>query len=330
MGGSSVDVGQQRIGWKYSTPLQADYLNTFLAGLSTPGLLSRPVITYGQGTSSGIDITINPFSMLIVPSDKYDNSAIDVYGNTIPLYAVKVTTTTKVTMTVSASDIAVGFTYSFTNNGNTQTQWYGEFRSLDVTDLDDFINSQHGLIIATIQKYETGNTVYYSINTRGADISDVLLREEGWNPKCWLSLVHPIRSNGGKYDSLEVRNHNSRYSGYISGNSGCRRINVDEVSYVIPGGERGGMIKNYSGFSIQSAGFALRDSNNTMPLTKVHGGMFALVNATNVNSSDPNSPYGPGEGSDITAFSNKLEIYPVTQEDINIYYDDVTETLVIN
>ena len=65
---ATANVGVQKIGWKFSTPLQADYLNTFIAGFSSQGLLTRPKMQ-PTTTSYGADVTIQPFSLLIVPED---------------------------------------------------------------------------------------------------------------------------------------------------------------------------------------------------------------------------------------------------------------------
>ena len=319
----AVDVGQQSIGWKFATPLQADYLNTFIAGLSSPGLLSRPKITKTL-TGAGMEITIYPFSALVVPTDK-KNTQVDENDNYPIIRLVKVTLGTYVTISASYSTVAIGFKYSFANSeGIPQTQWYGEFVLLNVEQLQTF----DGIIIATVQVYETitpsGRERYCSITTSGADISDALLRDEGWDPNCWLSLVHPSRTLNGIYNMFEVRRHNARYNGYISGHEGFKRISnltyhFDNTIHpeVNPENDRGFMPYNYNLFNIQSvgSGFSLCDGGDELPIEKVHGGVFAMVDASEVNLPPQ------GEGSNINSFSNRLKIHPVKQEDINIYAD---------
>ena len=85
---SSVNQGGQYIGWKYSTPLKADELNTFHAGMCNPGLLTRPFFQLGSATVNSIEINIHPFAMLIVPYDKY-NTYQDESGNKPILRLVK-------------------------------------------------------------------------------------------------------------------------------------------------------------------------------------------------------------------------------------------------
>ena len=332
---SNVDIGKQNIGWKFSTPLQADYLNSFLAGITNPGLLTRPHFQLGTPTSAGIDVTISPFSLLMVPNDKFITEYVDENNKHPILKVVKLTTTVNSPITISQSDIAIGFEYSFTTNGtNAQAQWYGEFVPLDSTEIDSFLHDENGnpkgIIIATVQYYNNEGKGYYSISTNGADISDALLREEGWNPNCWVSLVHPSRTVSGRYNKLEVRKHNNHYSGYMNGNLGCVRL-ADNLYYnfdrtIFPAinehGERGFMPYNYTLFSLQTKGFYDSDASDTMPIEKTHGGVFAIVDASNVN------PPSKGMGNNNTFFSNKLKISPVQKEDINIYYNN--NTLVIN
>ena len=312
---STVNVGSQRIGWKFSTPLQADYLNTFSAGLTTPGLLTRPLIVPSV-TSYGADIVIHPFSLLIPPEDKIDNRIKDENGEVIFQKVVKITTTDNILLSITPETVAIGFSYTFTNNFITQSQWYGEVVVLDMADLVEF----KGIIIATCQNYRSPeNTMHYSITTSGADISDALLIKEGWNPQKWLSVIHPTRSNG-IFNKLEVRTHNNSYSGYMNGQVGLvKQENLTyQFDYAVdhiynPDGIRGLMAKNFSGFKLQSMGFGLAEQNDTLPIEKTSGGVFALVDATDVNRMEYNN-----------SFVNKLKIYPVHQEDINFYIDGTT------
>ena len=115
---ATANVGVQKIGWKFSTPLQADYLNTFIAGFSSQGLLTRPKMQ-PTTTSYGADVTIQPFSLLIVPEDTIPNGSVsesttDEDGNILLQKLVKITTTTQIKISITEQIVALGFKYSFT------------------------------------------------------------------------------------------------------------------------------------------------------------------------------------------------------------------------
>ena len=308
--------GTQYIGWKFSTPLQADYLNTFIAGFSSPGLLTRPLMT-PQSTSYGADVTIKPFSLLINPEDTISNTLVDENGEKICQKMVKITTTSDIKLTITSEIVALGFQYSFSSpDGSTQSQWYGEVVPLDPGDVSTF----KGIIIATCQNYiGDDNYVYFSVKTNGADISDFLLMKEGWNPRKWLSVISPRRAvltDGPYYNKLEVRTHNDSYEGYINGNSGVAKHTnlVYELPHNLdPDGIRGYMPDNWNTFKLQSAGFGLAETGAVLPIERTSGGIFALVDATLTR-----------QGSYASSFTNNLKIYPVEQEDINVYYDNNT------
>lgn len=314
---ATANSGSQRIGWKFSTPLQADYLNTFIAGFSSQGLLTRPKMT-PQRTSSGADVTIEPFSLLICPEDTTSNAPVDENNEPVYQKLVKVTTTTNIKLSIFKETIALGFEYSFsTPEGSTQSQWYGEVKALSPSELSEF----KGIIIATCQNYQSSSGIFYSVKTNGADISDFLLKKEGWNPMKWLSVISPRRiTDGVYYNKLEVRSHNNSYKGYINGNSG---LNIHQnLVYILdtrvdpssnPNGTRGFMPHKYNAFKLQSDGFALAEHDNDLPLTKTSGGIFALVDAGTTN-----------QELDGSSFTNNLNIKPVESEDINIYYDNST------
>ena len=315
---SSVNQGSQSLGWKFSTPLQADYLNTFIAGLSSPGLLTRPKFDVNR-TSAGADVIINQFSLLVVPTDKV--STYKDENNEIPIHRlVKMTTNTLVTLSITQATVAIGFTYSFANESVTQSQWFGDFVILDSNDIANF----EGVIIATCQCFISSNgTKNYSVSTSGADISDMLLFSEGWNPNKWLSLVSPRRAASGILNRLEVRKHNGLWSGYISGHAGLDKISNCTYTFdtnvhaeTNPDGIRGFMPGNYNAFKLQSDGFSLCKYADTLPITEQNGGVFALVNASAVNLPPQ------GTGNDVISFSNKLKIIPVIEENLNVYYKD--------
>lgn len=306
----SINNGSQRIGWKFSTPLQASYLDTFLAGFTNPGLFIRPKFsTLGSGRTA--TLSIPPFSLLIEPADMRNTEA-DENGKHPVRSIVKVTTNATVQLTIGQSTMAIGFAYTFADDLNTKTQWYGDFVALTTENIDEF----EGIIIATVQSYEKNGVVYYSVTTSGADISDALLIKEGWDPNCWLSMISPRRHNHGVMNKLEVRQHNDLFSGYMSGHNGIVELSnlqyeiVTESPYEYPNGN---MPNSFNFFNLTSTGFNLCDGGNTLPIERPHGGIFALVDAYNVNPSTG--------GGLMSNFINQLKIKPVMKEQANFYYD---------
>lgn len=321
---SSVNTGGQQIGWKYSTPLQAEYLNTFIAGLTSPGLVTRPKFTC-QTVSGNGQISISPFSMYIEPDDE-TSTYVDENGKYPIKSLVKITTTTNVSLTVTKSVIAIGFDFSFTNNKIAQSQWYGSFTPLTINNIDSF----KGLIIGTVfnSTSSLGN-ITYMIRTNGADISDSLLREEGFDPLCWLSLVSPRRiseTNGGTgyLNQLEVRCHNDSYDGYMCGHEGC--VKLSDLRYTIPSeeiydknGTRATQMPNkYCLFNLNTSGLSLSDSGDSFPITNISGGIIAVVNASYCIT-----------GAYSTAFANNLRISPCKREDLNVYLNESEESMYI-
>lgn len=308
----SINNGSQRIGWKFSTPLQASYLDTFLAGFTNPGLFIRPeFLTFGTGQTS--TLTIQPFSLLIEPKDMVNTQA-DENGEYPVRNIVKVTTNSAVQLTITRSTMAIGFTYSFADDLSTKTQWYGDFIALTTENIEEF----EGIIIATCQNYEYDGVVYYSVTTSGADISDALLIKEGWDPNCWLSLISPRRAENGILNKFEVRKHNKPFRGYMSGHMGV--VELSNLQYEITNQyPKGNMPNSYNFFNLTSSGFSLCDGGDVLPLPNPHGGIFAMIDAYNVNPST-----GGGNNSN---FVNKLKVKPVMKEQNNFYYDSESRVI---
>ena len=327
---SQINQGQQRIGWKYQTPLQATYLNTLIAGFSSPGLLTRPKLTVQQ-LPSGMNVTIDPFSLLIVPIDPAsdpDTQTVDENGEDVSLSLVKITTTKSYPIQMPTTAVAIGFQYSFAEieegsatPGNLNRQWFGDF----VVITPDKIPTFKGLYIATVQVYQDHDNYFYSVTTSGADISDMLLIKEGWNPNQWLSVVHPRRCNG-VYNQLEVRRHNSRFSGYVNGFGGLNKINESDVVYnlesdpaVNPEGTRGFMPAGYCAFKLQSDEFGLCAYGNTLPLDKTPGATFAIVDGSLFNNPTSSNYHAYPD-----SFTNNLKISPVKMANTNSFFDEDT------
>ena len=317
---STVNEGEQTIVWKYTTPLRAEYLDKLIAGVTSPGLISRPKCTVATASGTG-SVTINPFQLFIEPHDK-KASFVDERGKAPIINLVKVYVEKPVTRVVNTSTTAIGFTYSFSNAGIDQPIWYGDFVTLTASDIDEF----DGVIIATVQHYldsATGVT-YYSVTTSGADISDALLVEEGWNPHCWVSLISPRRINiesggTGCYNQLEVRSHNNQFSHYFSGHVGLDKLSNLRWNFPIdvnfdPDGQRATKLPaRYCAFNVESDGFTLSDSSDTLPIERVHGGILAVADAQDTLSGNPE-----------TAFANRVDIKPNEQEKVNCFFHEGT------
>jgi hypothetical protein len=335
-----TSIGTQNLTFKYSTPLQADYLNTMLAGFSGTGLFVRPMITaVGAASENGQTFTVHPFSVLIEPSDKIlAEKNIDENGKVFTQKVVKISITENVDLTVTPTSCAIGLEYSFSNNMVPQAQWYADIKVLDKQDFDD---GWKGIVVATVQHHVVGTSHYFSVTTAGADISDALLIQEGWDPNCWLSVARPNRCVSGgviRINRLELRCHNDTYKGYMTGRGGIKEFNAANTIYDFkkseedsnPDGIRGFMPAKWNAFSLR-AGLKIdgsdtglmpktwndlnppMDCNDTLPISHQSGGVFALVNAENTM-----------EHIASTSFVNKLKIYPVKQEVYNIYYDSNT------
>ena len=344
----TVNKGSQQIGWKFNTPLEAAYLNTFLAGMSTPGLLSRPKITPGTiATEISQTWTIQPFSLLVEPMD-VTSAATDANGQHFIQTLVKITTIENIDVTITPTTCALGFEYTFYPEGSETgvEAWYGDVVALSA---DDVKSSYKGIIIATVQYFKKGTNSYYSVTTNGADISDALLAAEGWDPRCWLSVQRPNRAYQDgvvRYNRLEVRCHNNDfkdtnaglfYNQVITGAGGVKKLAARNMLYSFnktssegdnPEGTRGFMPAKYNCFSIQS-GVAVDDSDTGLmpktwvegeipidcgsdfPIEKQSGNIFAIVDATDTMNK-----------SDATSFVNRLNIYPVRHQQYNVYLDN--------
>ena len=354
MGNSAI--GNQTIGWKFKTLLEGKPLTEIMSEITTPGLLSRPKFTPTDTASvEGQPWTVGPFVMAIQPSDlqtERESADIDENGNQFIRYLTKISTASPVDIFVKPSDIAIGFSYTFaplSGDGSAlspQENWYGDIVILTSDNIRDF----KGIIIGTVQHYvdvvEGESKHYYSITSSGADISDALLEKEGWDPRSWLSVIHPkraIQDGDVKYNKLELRCHNHQIGvgdtvgvsepQFITGAYGVKQLNATNTVYTFktddetnPQGIRGFMPANYNGFSIQSGtsddttglmpktweeGVTPIDCSDTLPITKQSGNIIALVDATNVNIGDS-----------TTSFVNRLKIYPVKQQKYNVYLDN--------
>lgn len=247
--GSTLNNGNQYIGWKYYTPLKGDYLNTLNGQMFTPGLVTRPKIMVVQNNNDLAQVAIGPFSCILEPTDS--NKYEDENGVKKANRMVKVSTESQTpNFSISPGHVAIGFSFSLTDGTHANKDWYGAFKALTVDDLfpSDPANKFEGIIIATIQYFEClfSNAQFkaYSVTTSGADISNVLLEKEGWNPRQWVSLVSPWRaeintsSEGTKtlnYNYVEVRDGNNSYSNrYIAGNYGLKKTSASNTTWAFP------------------------------------------------------------------------------------------------
>lgn len=369
MYGSSNNSGNQQITWKYYTPLQGDYLNNILGGIATPGLLSRPNFMLDTGNQS---ISVGPFTCLLIPND--DNNKVsgapDNTGNTYvsgnrnyPVKLIKVTVTSSSgtdPQPIANNTIAIGISFSFNAGANSPRNWYASIDCLTTSDIADY----KGIIIGTVQRISrNGDTdIGWSVTTSGADISNILLQEEGWNPRCWLSLISPRRAetdSEGKiiYNQFEVRGTNddsltdslrygcnNSYGGYLAGSNGIIKGSAENTRYKLPltipteernlNGVRGFMDNDFTlfAFNTNRGLFASQGHNGTTfdpsVFINVDGGILGYTNAQKQNIIKNASSEQQFAGS--LGFTNKVLIKPIQMESqIVSYYDAETETLYI-
>ena len=294
--GSVRDEGNQYIGWKYYTPLKADYINTFMGQVITPGLVTRPRVSVSipDADSSGvITFQIHPFTAYVEPEDAA--TWTDENNKTCNSRLVKVTMSEVSDMHSAGRDtVAIGMTYSLINTetGANRT-WYAVFYSLTAADIPTF----KGIIIATIQNLEYPlqdqttdppgfpEHYHYNISTSGADISNVLLEKEGWNPDCWLSLISPRRAfangqyDGNAYNKFELRHYNDALDYTITGRNGMYNLtnkyvetliihpqNENRERFIDPTGFRGFMENNITVVCLNT-----KEDNGTVPGIQTQG-----------------------------------------------------------
>lgn len=313
----NVNVGSQQITFKYSTPLQADYLNIMFNKVSSAGLCSRPWFVCGEGTDESVPVTIGQFSAVVHPTDDNTNPEkliVDENGVAITTRMVKVSTQSTVnTNIIPNNTCAIGFTYSFTTNESSLTpQWYGSFEPLSKEQAQNY----KGIIVATVMTREVADTWYTSITTSGADISDLLLKEEGWDCCRWLSLISPRRLSNGNFNRFELRRHNELWNGYMNGHAGC----VSQNALIITVPDTTGIMKDgnddpmdYSLVKHNSEGLTIAQQSTTMPISKTDGGIIALIDST--------IPIAKKAEQDGSSFTNQAVIKPCLREEINIYVD---------
>ena len=327
----SLNEGAQEITYKYSTPLKAEYLNNLFNKVSSEGLCSRPRFVLSQGgVGSTQDVTICKFSLIIHPRDDINQFDIDEDGNQFTTKMVKVTTTANHQLYLGAGTVAIGFTYRFTTDqGGTSSQWFGQFHALTLSDIRGTAERDpfDGIIIATVITHRANSTTFWSVSTRGADISDLLLSEEGWDCKRWVSLISPKRPGFSRYDKLELRCHNEPFEGYINGHLGMVKQDSSNTVLSLPlyqaqqetAGDYGilsdseGTRFKYALVKHTTEGLKFAQMSNVDTLVQnTDGGVLALVDSAT------NLPDMISYGDD---FSNRLLIKPVVPEQINIYYD---------
>ena len=326
---STVNIGGQQIGWKYSTPLQAEYLDTFISGITNPGLVTRPNMT-AVATGDVGTVTIKPFSLFIEPNDKINESPYDENNKRVIKYLIKVTTTVSVSLEIGTETVAIGFDFQFAKDSIPQSQWYGTFKALSMSEAETY----EGIIIATVCNVVRSDNQerIFSVRTNGADISDVLLREEGFDPHCWLSVVSPRRMSvekggTGLLNRLELRTHNELYEGYINGYAGC--LYQDNLHYDFTGNTDTDKIRGieipgiYNVFSHNTEGLSLSDYTDVKPtsanpLLHTSGSPCAVVDCSDIRQIVGSTPGFSWN----TAFVNRVKIKPCVKENVNIYIDD--------
>lgn len=178
-----------QVTWKYQTPLVSSSLNFMLYGFSGPGLCSYPKITVSTN-----EVTVGPFSLICQLYGSDDKKCNKM---------VKVATTLENRIAITTNTVAIGFEYTH----NDQSSNYGEIKALDAEDASNY----KGVIIASVY---WNNGISYA-TSEGADISDYLLKEQGWDCNKWVSLISPRRRSDDKL-YLELRNHNNLWGAPVS------------------------------------------------------------------------------------------------------------------
>lgn len=347
--GSVRDEGNQYIGWKYYTPLKADYINTFMSQVITPGLVTRPQISLADpDTSQGNDTVtfqIHPFTAYIEPDDgaRY----VDENGKSWNSRLIKITMSEVSDMhSITSDTVAIGMTYTLINpETGANRSWYAMFHSLTAADIPNF----NGLIIATVQHIEyplgtqgaPADYYHFNITTSGADISNVLLEKEGWNPECWLSLISPRRAvtvdtsdpqhprYSVTYNKFELRRYNDALDITISGRNGINTFTnktIDTLivgnasvpnNFIDPYGFRGFMNNNITLVCLNTRkegnvvpGVQLQGANSISDLNNITGGLnggaIAYIDATD-NNQYKATPISSSEFFDKNGHPDKYE-----------------------
>ena len=73
------------------------------------------------------------------------------------------------------------------------------------------------------------------------------------------------------------------------------------------------MPARYCAFNVNSEGFTLCDSSETLPMMNVHGGILAVVDVFCSRGGNPD-----------TSFANQMVVSPNDQEKINCFFDNET------
>lgn len=182
---SDVTDNNGEVVWKYQTPLKAKYLNTLISGMTSPGLLSRPSFT-GDVTNGIANLTIGPFTALVPFSNTSTGASSDNRR------AIKVTTdqnleiSCPVETAVLNNPIGLGLKYIFDETGGENKAslvWiYSNNTTLsNVTKASDIgkLGETSTIVIGDVLIPENRTRIY--VSSYGADVSNSLLIDEGWD-----------------------------------------------------------------------------------------------------------------------------------------------------
>ena len=182
---SDVTDNNGEVVWKYQTPLKAKYLNTLISGMTSPGLLSRPSFS-GDVTNGIANLTIGPFTALVPFSNTSTGASSDNRR------AIKVTTdqnleiSCPVETAVLNNPIGLGLKYIFDETGGENKAslvWiYSNNTTLsNVTKASSIgkLGTTSTIIIGNVLIPENRTRIY--VSSYGADVSNSLLIDEGWD-----------------------------------------------------------------------------------------------------------------------------------------------------
>lgn len=212
------NLGNQTVGWRYRTPLNSDGLNTFMSGLVTPGLMTRPADVMGTENTS---IDVPPFMVAVNDENQIDQN--HRFGGNINPTVIKISIADTYALKVSREHVVVAIRYSRIVGG-VITQAYAELVGLKAEE----ITADTVVVYRIFWKNNgEGNAPTAYLTTRGATISNVLLYREGWCNGWFLDMCPPYSAlNGTAYDystanKLVIRNvfnQLANFNGYVSGN----------------------------------------------------------------------------------------------------------------
>ena len=249
------NVGNQIIGWKFRTPLKAEYLNKFMSGDVTPGLITRPpdtgtTISGGEsGQPMSGTLTIQPFMVAVNINEEKGTNAIDYNDDWIRNSIVKINFTNAVSVTVQENHVAIGIEYTFQSSGSGSGQNVENYAEVKGYTLEE-LKANNPVIIYTLWQGKISGNSYIFATTAGATLSSMLLYREGWCYGYYVDIYSPYQAALDAYPNdgvtadvawttykncinrlvlRSIRNSNNNYQGYCSGSGISSRKLINPI-----------------------------------------------------------------------------------------------------